>query len=47
MKQSAEPATTAPALRSLYAEFDEEERMLAEAGLDDYGRLLAEDEARE
>ena len=35
----------AQAVRSLYAEFDEEERMLAEAGLEDYGRLLTEDEA--
>ena len=34
----------AGALRALYAEFDEEERALAEAGLGHYAKLLKEDE---
>jgi prevent-host-death family protein len=34
------------ALRSLYAEFDVEERMLAESGLGHYAHLLKEDEDR-
>lgn len=32
------------ALRALYAEFGEQDRQLAQAGLSHYGRLLAEEE---
>ncbi len=34
------------ALRALYAEFDEEERQLAQAGVGRYVQLLEQDEAR-
>lgn len=39
-------AADAQALRTLYAEFDQEERELAQTGLAHYSGLLEEDEAR-
>jgi prevent-host-death family protein len=46
INESLRSMADAQALRSLYAEFDEEERQLAQTGLAHYHDRLKEDEAR-